>query len=160
MPTRPIDNELQMYHATQNAFGTWKTGGGNTVTLRDYIGYGPTAGPWSTKPHRNNNTSGDAAQDTISSATFPTNAGLGCYAMTLEKSSTLAQSGSPISASRDLNVVFGPTSLPGFKDQIVPLTAADGAEAVGTLWGGFYVDVFVPYVTLVTVYMDSILTRS
>jgi len=82
--------------------------------------------------------------------------------MTLEKSSTLAQSGSPISASRDLNVVFGPTKVTNFTEQQVPTatTAAGPPDIAVVKWGQFYVEVFVPYVCLVTVFLDSVLTRS
>ena len=128
MPNKPIDNIIQMFHATQTAFGNWKSERRNTVTIHDYAGAGNSAG-----------TAGRTGSK------FPVQACLGCYAMTLEKSSTLAQSGSPISASRDLNVVWGPTSIEAYK--------ADP-------WNGLFVDVYVPYITLCTVFLDSVLTRS
>jgi hypothetical protein len=128
MPNKPIDNIIQMFHATQTAFGNWKSERRNTVTIHDYAGAG--------------NSAGTAGRGT---GFFPVQACLGCYAMTLEKSSTLAQSGSPISASRDLNVVWGPTSIEAYK---------------GAPWNGLFVDVYVPYITLCTVFLDSVLTRS
>ena len=83
--------------------------------------------------------------------------------MTLEKSSTLAQSGSPISASRDLNIVIGPTDSNAFRSSAtnsleVIKSVGSGPEKVS--WNGLYLDVFVPYVTLCTVFLDSILVRS
>ncbi len=134
MPNRPVDNPLQMYHTTQNAFGNWKSDRRNTVTLEDFMGRGQTAGR--------------AVYDQ-NYVDFPVQSCLGCMAQSLEKSSTLAQSGSPISAARDLNVVWGPVSesvLSKYKDP--------------TTWNGMIVDIFVPYVCLATVYLDSVLTRS
>ena len=72
MPNKPIDNFLQLYHATQNAFGNWKSDRRNTVTMKDFAGTGQFAGPSGIK-------TGD----------FPFGGGLGVFAMTLEKSSTL-----------------------------------------------------------------------
>jgi hypothetical protein len=134
MPNRPVDNPLQMYHTTQNAFGNWKSDRRNTVTLEDFMGRGQTAGR--------------AVYDSTFKD-FPAQSCLGCMAQSLEKSSTLAQSGSPISAARDLNVVWGPVSesvLSKYKD--------------AQTWNGMIVDIFVPYVCLATVYLDSVLTRS
>ncbi len=133
MPNRPVDNPLQMYHTTQNAFGNWKSDRRNTVTLEDFMGRGETAGK--------------AVYDKTFKE-FPVQSCLGCMAQSLEKSSTLAQSGSPISAARDLNVVWGPVS----QDLLAKYTAGP--------WNGMIVDIFVPYVCLATVYLDSVLTRS
>ena len=146
MPNKPIDNFLQLYHATQNAFGNWKSDKRNTVTMNDFAGTGMFAGP-----------SG------LNLAAFPFGGTLGIYAMTLEKSSTLAQSGSPISASRDLNIVIGPMNsaklrTPGATDLTVINDSIAGTKA--TSWNGLYLDVFVPYVCLCTVFLDSILVRS
>jgi hypothetical protein len=138
MPNRPVDNPLQMYHTTQNAFGNWKSDRRNTVTLEDFMGRGLTAGR--------------AVYDQTY-ADFPVQSCLGCMAQSLEKSSTLAQSGSPISAARDLNVVWGPVNA-NF------LSKYQVASAGYPNWGGMLVDIFVPYVCLATVYLDSVLTRS
>ena len=134
MPNRPVDNPLQMYHTTQNAFGNWKSDRRNTVTLEDFMGRGQTAGRAVYDPDFKD---------------FPVQSCLGCMAQSLEKSSTLAQSGSPISAARDLNVVWGPVS------ESVLSKYRDAAT-----WNGMIVDIFVPYVCLATVYLDSVLTRS
>ena len=144
MPNKPIDNFLQLYHATQNAFGNWKSDRRNTVTMKDFAGTGQFAGP-----------SGIKLGD------FPFGGGLGVFAMTLEKSSTLAQSGSPISASRDLNIVIGPTVTNKFRTDGAVLLINDAANGTKSVpWNGLYLDVFVPYVTLCTVFLDSILVRS
>jgi hypothetical protein len=148
MPNKPIDNFVQLYHAVQNAFGNWKSDKRNTVTMRDFAGTGEFAGP------------NGAFQ-----GLFPFAGSLGIFAMTLEKSSTLAQSGSPISASRDLNVVIGPCDTSKWNDggaggnglEIIGNTTT-GVESVN--WKGLYLDVYVPYVTLCTVFLDSILIRS
>ena len=134
MPNRPVDNPIQMYHTTQNAFGNWKSDRRNTVTLEDFMGRGLTAG---------------RAVFDQTYADFPVQSCLGCMAQSLEKSSTLAQSGSPISAARDLNVVWGPV------DQSLLSKYRDSVD-----WNGMIVDIFVPYVCLATVYLDSVLTRS
>jgi hypothetical protein len=136
MPNRPVDNPLQMYHTVQNAFGNWKSDRRNTVTLEDYMGRGETAG--------------QAVYDPAFSD-FPVQSCLGCMAQSLEKSSTLAQSGSPISAARDLNVVWGPVKQALF---------SAAKYGVDSSWKGMIVDIFVPYVCLATVYLDSVLTRS
>lgn len=128
MPAIPIRDGPALYHATQVAFGNWKADRRNTVTMEDYLGSGPYNPNHITPAFR-----------------FCPYAPAGCYAMTLEKSSTLAQSGSPISAARDLNVVFGGPDFNNYTD---------------VLWNGLSVDVFVPYVTLATVFLDSVLTRS
>lgn len=149
MPNKPIDNFVQLYHAVQNAFGNWKSDKRNTVTMRDFAGTGQFAGP-----------------NGAAKGLFPFAGSLGIFAMTLEKSSTLAQSGSPISASRDLNVVIGPANTtvwndggaPGNGLEILGAGATQGVTAVN--WKGLYLDVYVPYVTLCTVFLDSILIRS
>jgi len=128
MPSAPINDPLALYHATQTAFGNWKADRRNTVRMIDFVGSGSMA---------------PAAGVGISG--FCPYATLGCMGMTLEKSSTLAQSGSPISAARDLSIVFGGSELGFFTDP---------------LWNRLSVDIFVPYVTLATVYLDSVLTRS
>lgn len=129
MPAIPITDSLQIYHAVQTAFGNWKADRRNTVKMVDFVGgqdFGPAHG---TQKYR-----------------FCPYATLGVLAMTLEKSSTLSQSGSPVSAARDLNVVFGSPSLLAYTDAAV--------------WGGLAADVYVPHVTLATVFLDSVLTRS
>lgn len=129
MPTAPLKEPLALYHAAQVAFGNWKADRRNTVKMIDYFGDGQYNSDHGTQILR-----------------FCPYATLGIFAMTLEKSSTLAQSGSPISAARDLNVVFGGPDFGKF-----------GNVAA---WNGLSVDVFIPYVTLATVFLDSVLTRS
>ena len=129
MPTEAILRPMPLYHAVQNAFGNWKADRRNTVTSADYSGRGSL----------------NSANTAGAFALFCPFATLGVYAMTLEKSSTLAQSGSPISASRDLNVVYGGSDFSAYSDP---------------LWGGILSDIYVPYVTLATVFLDSVLTRS
>lgn len=116
MPTRPLDQPMALYHATQTAFGNWRADQMNTVTINDFSGRGP-------------NVTGGVPNPT---------AVLGAFAMTLEKSSTLAQSGSPISASRDLQITFG-SQFPA---------------------GNRLVDCFITYVLLVTLFADSALIRN
>jgi hypothetical protein len=70
---------------------------------------------------------------------------LGYLAQTLEKSSTLAQSGSPISASRDLNIVIE-------NSDVTPAGGDPNSEV--------RVDVWVPHVALATVFLDSVLIRN
>lgn len=130
MPAVPITDPLQLYHAVQVAFGNWKADRRNTVTFMDYFG-GQEFGPGQL-----------AAAPALGFCPYST---LGVYAMTLEKSSTLAQSGSPISAARDLNVVFGSNNLVAYTDPA---------------WKNLMADVYVPHVALATVFLDSVLTRS
>jgi hypothetical protein len=138
MPNKPIDNPLQMYHNTQMTFNNWKSDRRNTVTIADYAGRGITAGA----------ARFNAAPESTAypNAAWPVQSCLGIYAQTLEKSALLVQSGSPISAARDLNLTWGPT------DAIL--------QYLGAQWGGLMVDIFIPYTTLATVFLDSILTRS
>ena len=149
MPNKPIDNWIQLYHATQNAFGNWKSDRRNTVTLRDFAGQGIYAGP-----------------NGVFSGEFPYTAGLGVFCMTLEKSSTLAQSGSPISASRDLRIDIGPVNISNYLTGSVkllgqvPAASTPYSALTDVKWNGMYLDVFVPYVCLCTVFLDSILVRS
>lgn len=127
MPAVPISDPLQLYHAVQTAFGNWKADRRNTVKMVDYIGgqsFGPSLAPLQQ---------------------FCPYSTLGIYAMTLEKSTTLAQSGSPISAARDLNVVFGSPNLMVYNSPV---------------WNNLAADVYIPYVQLATVFLDSVLTRS
>jgi hypothetical protein len=116
MPNRPLDQALSLYHAAQTAFGNWRADQQNTVTIEDYCGRGP---------------------NNVGNVPNPFSV-LGLMAMTLEKSSTLAQSGSPISASRDLQAVFG--------------------SAFPT--NGNNIDVFVPYVSMASLFADAVLVRS
>lgn len=131
MPSAPLKQPLGLYHAAQVAFGNWKADRRNTVRMVDYQGAGKF--------------NQDFAGPDFHFRFCPYST-LGCYAMTLEKSSTLAQSGSPISAARDLNVVFGGDGFTKYGD----------VEA----WNGLSCDIFVPYITLATVFLDSVLTRS
>ncbi len=133
MPAMPITDPLALYHATQTAFGNWKADRRNTVRMIDYMGADDYAVSKGVDP------------GVAYTRQFCPYATLGVFGMTLEKSSTLAQSGSPISAARDLNVVFGGNDFVGLNNVV---------------WGGLSVDVFVPYVTLATVFLDSVLTRS
>jgi hypothetical protein len=130
MPATPIKDPIALYQAAQIAWGNWKAREKNTVRMVDYVGQGPLGF-----------VSGAAAP----AQTLCPRATLSLLAMTLEKSGTLAQSGSPISAARDLNVVFGGESYTAYNDPI---------------WGGMMCDVFVPHIALVTVFLDSILARS
>lgn len=79
--------------------------------------------------------------------------GLGFLGQTLEKSSTLAQSGSPISASRDLNMVIETTNVPPANDAAIP-------SEVDPNITDQRVDVWVPHVALATVFLDSVLIRN
>lgn len=110
MPTRPLDTLMTLYQACQVAFGNMRADIQNTVTPQDYGGHRATH-------------------------VF---AVLGLFGGTLEKSSTLAQSGSPISASRDLQVNWGSNAPAGNR----------------------LVDAFVPYVVLATFFADSVLIRT
>jgi hypothetical protein len=131
MPALPVTDPLRNYQTAQTAFGNWKADRRNTVTFRDYAGNGQF---------------GPSQVGVVIGNMFCPYATLGIYAQTLEKSGTLAQSGSPISAARDLNAVFGSNSLLVYNDP--------------TMWNNLSADVFVPYVSLCTVFLDSVLIRS
>jgi hypothetical protein len=128
MPSTPIKGPLQLYQAAQTAFGNWKSNFKNSVRAVDYYGRG------------------GMGYQGAAPGNFCPWATLAVMAHTLEKSSTLAQSGSPISAARDLNVVFGGASYLAY--------------TAPALWNAMMVDVFVPHISLVTVFLDSVLVRS
>ena len=107
-----------------------------------------------------------AGPNGVFSGEFPYTAGLGVFCMTLEKSSTLAQSGSPISASRDLRIDIGPVNISTYLTGSVkllgqvPAASTPYSALTDVKWNGMYLVVFVPYVCLCTVFLDSILVRS
>jgi hypothetical protein len=136
MPATPILGNMALYQAAQIAFGNWKSRDKNTVTIKDFCGSGQQGYPYQYQV-------GEENSGFYSMCPWAT---LGIMAMTLEKSSTLAQSGSPISSARDLNVVFG--------------GAAFAAYGTPVVWDGIVCDIFVPHVALATVFLDSVLLRS